>query len=215
MGKRSAQCTPSGRSGQSALAHVVVEPRSESASAFKEAQRHARGLDPLKRLRIATQASVLLGLTGQNGHLAQRLVEEEARGGRELALQLELWEVSSVLGLVTSSRSVAPNLVLFGRNGQSGLHALAAVEEARPPRDENVFYRGHQMANLDAREIPYERVNATNRLVLSGDLGRSGQGAAPHVEGAAGPRQDSACIPRAPKPLASVLGMRRQQRHAN
>ena len=153
MGKRSAQCTPSGRSGQSALAHVVVEPRSESASAFKAVQRHARGLDLLKRLRIVTQASVLLGLTGQNGLLAQRLVEEAAREGSELASQRERWEVSSALGLVTSSRSAAPNHVPFGRNGRSGPLALAAVEEARPPRDENAFCRG-QMASLDAREIP-------------------------------------------------------------
>lgn len=153
MGKRSAQCSPSGPSGLSAPARVVAEPRRESASVFKAVQRRVRGWDPPKRLRIATQASVLLGLTGPNGLLAQRLVEEEAKGGSELASQLERWEVSSALDLVTSSRSVEPNHAPFGRNGRSGPLALAAVEEARPPRDENVFFRD-QKENLDAKAIP-------------------------------------------------------------
>jgi len=152
-GKRFAQCTPSGPIGLSALARVVAEPRRESASVFKAVQRRVRGWGLRKRLRIATQVSVLLGLTGPNGLLARRLVEEEARGGSELASQLERWEVSSALGLVTSSRSAARNHVPFGRNGRSGPLALAAVEEARPPRGENAFCRG-QMANLDARGIP-------------------------------------------------------------
>jgi len=153
VGKRPAQYTLSGPSGQSAPERVVGERRRESVSVFKAVQRRARGWDLLKRSRIATQASVLLGLTGLSGLLAQRLVEVAARGGSELAWQLGQWEVSSVQGPVTSSRSVARKPVPFGRNGRSGLLALAAVEEGRPPRGENAFCRG-QRPNLDARGIP-------------------------------------------------------------
>ena len=99
-GKRFAQSTLSGRNGLSALGRVVGEPRRESESAFRAVQRLVRGWDPLKRLRIATQASALLGQTGPSGRLAPRLVEVAARGGRELVWQLELWEVSSVQDLV-------------------------------------------------------------------------------------------------------------------
>ena len=149
--KRSARSTPSGRNGPSALGRVVAEPRRESESAFKAVQRRVRGWDPLKRLRIATQASVLLGQTGPNGRLAPRLAEVAARGERELAWQLELWEVSSVQDPVTSSRSAAWNRVPFGRNGRSGPLALAVAEEGKPPRGENAFCRDQKRVNSDAR----------------------------------------------------------------
>ena len=153
VAKRCVLSIRSGPSGQNVREHVAGEPRGESVNVFKVVQRRARGWDLLKRLRIATLASVLLGLTGLSGLLAQRPAEVAASGGRELAWQPGRWEVSSVLDLGTSSRNVALSRVPFGRNGRSGPLALAAVEEARPPRDENVFFRD-QKENLDAKAIP-------------------------------------------------------------
>ena len=148
--KRCVLSIRSGPSGQNVREHVAGEPRGESVNVFKVVQRRARGWDLLKRLRIATLASVLLGLTGLSGLLAQRPAEVAASGGRELAWQPGRWEVSSVLDLGTSSRNVALSRAPFGRNGRSGLLVLAVVGEARPPRGENASYRG-QEGNWDAR----------------------------------------------------------------